>query len=150
MHICFTALNLQGCVQARCCQMENTTISYCGFKFILFNKKWSYIYLKKKKGQGPENHTIAKLIPAQRLCPLNEMLTVCFTQHSQLHPVKRSLLPLLPSNTKAPYLHTASVFYPNKLNSLREVTKLSYSTFVLVMVLLIEHCTEGKIIVQIR
>ncbi len=28
-----------------------------------------------------------------------------------MHPITRSLLPLLPFNTKAPYLHTLSVFY---------------------------------------
>ncbi len=37
-----------------------------------------------------------------------------------------SLLPLIPFNTKAPYLHTVSVFYHRELNSLREVAKLLY------------------------
>ncbi len=130
------------------------TISFCGFKISYFTKHYGTY---GKKENRPKNYTIAKLCPvhhvtvtARRLCPLNEMATVCFTQYGQLHPVKRSLLPLLPSNTKAPYLHTVSVFYPNKLNSLREMTKLSYSTFVLLMALLIVYCTEGKIIVQIR
>ncbi len=43
-------------------------------------------------------------VTARRLCLLNELVTVCFTQCGQLHPITRSLLPLLPFNTKAPYL----------------------------------------------
>ncbi len=71
----------------------------------------------KKNEKGPENYTTAKFCPAhhinvtaRRLCPLNETVTVSFTQHSQLHPTPPSLLLLLPSSAKAPDLHTVSVF----------------------------------------
>ncbi len=108
----------------------------------------------KKNEKGPENCTMAKLCPArhtdvtaQRLCPLNETATVCFTQHSQSHPITQSLFLLLLFNTKAPYLHTLSEFYHRELNSLREMSNLSYIQPFLA--LLIVHYTEGKIIVRI-
>ncbi len=71
---------------------------------------------------------------------------VCFTQRSQFHPVTRSLLLLIPFNTKAPDLHTVSMFYYRELNSLREMAQLAdIQPF---LALLIIHCTEGKITVQ--
>ncbi len=109
-----------------------------------FTKSYYYYYEKKEK--APKNYTMAKLctahninVTAWRLSPLNATATVCFTQYSQLHPITRSLVPLLAFNIKAPHPHTLSVFYHRKLNSYIQ----PFSA------LLIVHLTKGKIIVQI-
>ncbi len=122
---------------------------YCtaAFRFSYFTKN-DRTYEKNEK--GPENYKMAKLCPAHhvsvrtwRLCPLNEAAAVCFTQ-TQSIKVHYMITPSVV--TKAPNLHTVSVFYHWETHSEKWENYRTFGLFCHYW----SYIVWGKIIVQIQ
>ncbi len=113
-----------------CCQMENLATSHCGFKIVVFYPKFSYIRKMKKgpKTSQWQNSALCTMLTYQHGGSVLWTRRQLWASHNTVNCIllhNHSML--LPSNTKAPYLHLLSVFYHRELNSLREW--LNYHTF---------------------